>query len=142
MKLNITTAAELTAEALAQSKQTARQAMLAALSQVAEAITGPVPQVIRDSWPSKAAAARAHRDGTATADQVLMLEQESALTGETLDELAGKIIPNADVYEPVIGRMSGLHRTTAAAIEAATVPAEVTAALSVLQAELIGMAAQ
>jgi len=98
MKLNIQTAEDLAAEALAKAQKTAHQTMLSTLSQAADVITGPVPQAERDSWPTKEAAARAVLDDSATAQQIAMLDAECAVTGEIRDDLAASILSKADAY--------------------------------------------
>ena len=142
MKLMIKTVDDLEVEALVQAKNSAHQTMLAALSQAAEAVTGSVPQPERDSWSTKAVAARAVLDGTATPEQSAMLNAECAVTREAVADLAASIVAKADAYSAFAASLSGLRRTTTTAIEGATMPEEVAACLTTLQNTLADMAGQ
>jgi len=136
MKLTIQTANDLATQALVQAKNSAHQTMLAALSQAADAITGPVPQAERDSWATKEVAARAVVAGTATPEQAAMLSAESAVTGEAVADLAASIVAKANAYAGFAATMAGLRRITTNAIDGATTPDEAQAALGPLQAAL------
>jgi hypothetical protein len=86
------------------------------------------------SWPSKAAAARAFKAGTATAAQLNMLKVEADLYAVSLADHAAKVIRKADPYEPIIVSVTALRSLTEQAIAAATTPAEVAAALATAKA--------
>ena len=81
--------------------------IIAEIDAAAVAITGAVPEVERLSWTAKEQAARAWLDGRGVD---FMLEAEAAATGETLDDLAQKIVKNADRYRAAVARMTGLRR--------------------------------
>lgn len=70
-----------------------------------------------DTWPMKAAMAKAFRDGTATPNELAMLDAERAETGETREELVQHIEAEAAALQPIIGRASGLRRQANAAIK-------------------------
>jgi len=95
-----------------------------------------VPQAERDSWATKAGAARAFVAGTATAAQTAMLSAESAVTGESDADLAASIITKADAYATFAAAMSGLRRATTMAIDGAADPGEAQAALGPLMTAL------
>ena len=123
------TAEDKASGALRQAQAAAAQTLITALSQAANAITGPVPQAERDSWPTKAAAALAVLDGTASISQTDMLGAERALTGETLEGLATSILAKADAYSAFAAFLAGLRRPNSTAIAAATTPDQVQAGL-------------
>lgn len=85
----------------------------AMIQQTAEQITGQVPEVERLSWTAKEQAARAHIDGRGTD---AMLLNEAVVTGESADELALKIVRNAERYRAAVSRMTGLRRAAIADI--------------------------
>lgn len=135
----IVTAPDRAAAALEAARDHARDQMLRALSEAAVAMTGPVPQVERDSWPTKAAAARAHLAGTATDKQQEMLAAEAAETGEAVDALVARVVANADAYEVAAARIAGIRRRIAAEVAAATTPAQIAAAMQRLADALAEM---
>jgi hypothetical protein len=100
--------------------------------------TAGVPEDEVKSWPSKAAAARAHLAGVAQA----MILAEAAITGEDPDALAAKIVAKADAFELVMASTTGLRRVTEAAISAAATPEEVSAALATAQKTALSLAAR
>lgn len=116
----ITYNAAKSAEALAALKLEAKRKVAARADAFAEMITGTIPRSEIASWPSKEVAAEAHQAQTATARQTAMLQAEANLTGETLDELAAKILANSTVYNPATGMIAGQRRTVTAAIDALT----------------------
>lgn len=118
------------------TKVAAEQSLIASLAKAADAITGPVPQAERDSWPTKATAARAWVAGTATTQQIAMLEAECAVTSETRDDLAASILTKADAYSAFAASLSGQRRIISAAITDATTQGQVQAALDGLAAQI------
>ncbi|MEP1494296.1 hypothetical protein, partial [Pseudophaeobacter sp.] len=61
---------------------------------------------------------------------------EAAITGEAVADLAAAIVAMADAYASIAAQLAGLRRKTRAAIEVATTPAQVQAALAALEAAL------
>lgn len=98
-------------------------------------ITGPVPANERASWGTKADAARAW-----LADQgqpvPALVATEAVLTGEAAQAVAARIVARADAWEPVTAAHTAYRRTAYAAIDAATDPAGITAAIDTLRAAL------
>ncbi len=108
---------EVAAERIAETKRS----VVRFADELAEKITGPVPQSEKLGWIKKEEAARAHAAGTATAAQTAFLNGELSLTGAIdgdLDSLSAKIIANADFYSIAVGAISGVRRSTMAAIDA------------------------
>ena len=100
----------------------AKAAMVGWIEDLMAQITGSVPKFERESWPVKAAAARAHIAGTARPDQTAMITVEANQSARTVDELAAVIVARADAYETVIARAAGLRVTLDSALEAETDP--------------------
>ena len=90
-----------------------------------------------DLVPAAAMAARAYLADAASADQLAMLQAEAAVTGEAVADLAAAIVAMAESYADIAAQLAGLRRKTRTAIEAATTPAQVQAALVALDAALI-----
>ncbi|MFC4215101.1 hypothetical protein ACFP4H_13985 [Pseudophaeobacter arcticus] len=134
--LTITTAETHAAEGLAQAKADGLSRALQQLAAAASEITGQVPQAERDSWATKALAARGYLADAASADQLAMLQAEAAITGEAVADLAAAIVAMAESYADIAAQLAGLRRKTRAAIEVATTPAQVQAALVALDAAL------
>lgn len=88
----------------------AQAAMLAWINDFAAGVDAGMPEAELRSLPVKAAAARAHEAGEATAEQIAMLQSEADLTGETVDALADEIIVNANAADQVAAKISGLRR--------------------------------
>ncbi|MCD9148526.1 hypothetical protein [Pseudophaeobacter flagellatus] len=135
--LNITTAQDQAVEELAQAKAASLAEALDRLTTSASAITGRVPQAERDSWATKAVAARAYLASAASVEQVAMLQAEAAITGEEIEDLAAAIVAMADAYAGIAAQLAGLRRKTRTAIEAALTPAQVQVALAALDAALV-----
>lgn len=87
-----------------------------------DTITGPVPLNEKLSWDAKEAAALAVIAGTATTDQLTLLDDEAALTQEATIDLANIIKGKAKLYRQVVSRVAGLRRALTAQIEAETDP--------------------
>jgi len=102
----------------------AKAQVAAMLDMAANAITGATPLAERLSWGPKQDAAKACQAGTATSDQIAMLEAEAAVTGESLDDLIVTILDAAAAYHTASGTIAGLRRTIAAELDAcADIPA-------------------
>ena len=63
----------------------------------------------RDTWPVKQAAAEALLAGTASAEDINMLEVEAVLTGITKEELATKIVQKSFAFKHLVGKAAGLR---------------------------------
>ena len=100
----------------------ARGLIVTAIEAAAVAITGDVPEPERLSWTVKEQIARQHIAGAGTA---LMLETEAALTGESVDILARKIVDNADRYRHAIATMTGIRRAAFSDLDVSLDPREV-----------------
>lgn len=112
------------------SADAARAAVLAAIARVEDVLTSGVPLAEKLSWPSKEAAARAVVAGNGSALDVSLLAGESALTGETVEELAARILASADAYRFAVSRMAGIRRGAEARIAAAARPADMEQAVA------------
>lgn len=115
--------------ALDASRRQALEQVQSRLSLAAHSLTGTVPQAERDSWATKADAARAVLAGTASADQAAMLRAECSITQETPLELATSIVAKATAYAEAAALMSGIRRTATAAITSAMDAGSIEAAL-------------
>ncbi len=132
---------EPVAPTLADVKASAKRAMLAWIDNLTGIFTADTPIDERLSWDAKEAAARAWLAGTASVEQIALLDAECAITGETRDNLALLILANADLFRAVIGSVSGVRRTTSDAIDAAETPEAVQAVLDAAKAQALAMAA-
>lgn len=81
-------------------------------------VTGRVLIDEKQAWPAKEDAARAYFAGTALNYQYVLLASEAELTGETVDDLAAKIIANADQYRALIAVVTAIRRNAEIAINA------------------------
>lgn len=98
------------------------------------------PKAEQLGFAPKGEAARAIEAGTATADQLAMIDEEAAITGETRDDLVALILTKAAAYETALGLMSGLRRKTTAALEAEQDPHRYEAILTAAQADANALA--
>ena len=126
----VVTAEVQAAAGMAAARSVAQGQVLAAITALTEAMTGPVPLAEMLCWPAKEAAARACADGTASAAETAQIEGEAAMTGEDAAMLARRILKNAETYRAAIATLTGLRRAAEAAIEEAHDVAEVDGAVS------------
>lgn len=112
------------------ARAAAEARLLERIATVAEGLTGPAPLAEKLSWSAKEEAARAHAAGTAGPEQRALLDGEAALTGENPADLAARILRNADAWRQAVAWLSGLRRSTLAAMARAADPATVAAALA------------
>lgn len=96
-------------------------------SRILNMLTGGASIEERDTWQPKALAAQGLLDGTATAQQVSMIETEASMLGLTTEQLAGIIVAKSNAYFSIIGVASGIRTKTRAGIKAATSIDEVNA---------------
>lgn len=118
------------------SLRAAARAHVVALIEAREAqLTGATPQNERASWSAKEAAARSW-----LADQMqpvpALIAVEAAVVGETALVVAQRIVDRADAWLPVTAAHTGRRRIAFAAIDAATTPEAISAALDALRAAL------
>lgn len=118
----------------------AHEAMIAWADAFNRTVTGPVPADEKLAWVYKDAAARAIDAGTADAAQLALIDDEAAITGETREELAAKIIVKSNLYRQVVAAVSGLRRKSGAAIDAASDPYQYEVILAAAQAEAAALA--
>lgn len=98
-------------------------------------LVGNAPEAERATWPLQQAAAEAYLSGTATPEQMALLE--SLLVGdETVDVLVDKIVRKAAEVQHLIGVTLGIKRRGEKAVEAAASNEEVEAALADAHAEM------
>ena len=100
----------------------AQSAVLAAISAVEEALTSGVPLAEKLSWTAKEQAALAVYAGTETEADTALLAGEASITGETVTELAARIIAAAEAYRFAASRLAGIRRAAEKAIAAAETP--------------------
>ena len=120
----------------------ARRETLRRIDAACRAITGPVPEYERDSWPTKAAAAQAVLSGTASAEQVAMIEAEAAILGETPEQVARLIAGRAAAWSVVIAGLAAHRQIAMQAISAAADQAAVQGALDALDTALKAVVAR
>lgn len=113
----------------------ANAAITAAIASVEDALTEGVPLGEKLSWPAKEAAARAVLVGNATEADTELLAGEATLTGETVAELAGRIVARATQYRFAISRLSGIRRSASARIASAETGKALEQAVSLAQAQ-------
>ncbi|TCP43927.1 hypothetical protein [Rhodovulum marinum] len=97
-------------------------AMVAWAEEFAAPLVRAVPAEERLSWPIKEAAARAYLAGSASSADLDFLSGEATITGETLDELAAKVIARAETFRAGAAALAGLRRKVTAQIEAVEDP--------------------
>jgi hypothetical protein len=114
-------------------------------SQHAEALrglTGNATTEERDTWPNKAAAARAYLDGAGTASQRAMIEMEAAAKGVPAADMAAKVAGNADQFELMVGKAAAFRQKAKMAIKQTTSVQELEIVLAALRHEMkVAMAA-
>ena len=135
----VVTAEAREATALDAARAAGHARVIALIDAATAGITGPVPLAEMLSWTSKEEAARSLLAGGGSPSDpatLAILGGEAAVTGETIEDLAARIILNADAYRTAIAHLSGLRRVAAAAITAAATTAEVEAAITGLAAQL------
>lgn len=115
-------------------------ALSAWVSEFVSPLIRPAPQEERDSWPVKELAAHAQLAGTATPEQIELLQFEAQITGETLDALAAVIIAAAQPFRRVSASIAGLRRKVSALLRAEPDPYKFDAILEAAKAEAQQMA--
>ncbi len=113
----------------------AKRRLATAADAMAQVLTGVAPLAEQLSWPVKEAAARATLAGTADSGQTALLAAEAAVTGETVADLAGKVIANAAAYHAASGYIAGWRRKTMQDVDTAADDAAIAAIVSQAIAE-------
>ncbi|MEM1046495.1 MAG: hypothetical protein AAGL24_10100 [Pseudomonadota bacterium] len=131
----------ITPEILTATKDLARRRVTVEADRLTDIVTGHVPQAERDSWPTKAAAARAHIASNATADQTAMLNAEAVIRVETITDLANLIIARADEYQVIAAQVAGHRAVAYEAVETATTISEIEAALTAAETAAMALLA-
>lgn len=103
---------------LYETAEAAKLALYKVIDDFTASITGPVPNDEKASWPTKEAAARAHKAGTASDMQEILLSHEAAFSGESVDQLADKVIANVETYLAIVGSTAGIRRASEVKISA------------------------
>lgn len=113
----------------------AMAAVMSAITAVEDALTAGVPLAEKLSWSAKEAAARAIVAGVGLAADQSLLAGEAALTGETVEDLAARVIARADLYRFAVSRLAGIRRAAGTAIAAAQRPDDLEQAVALAQAQ-------
>ena len=97
----------------------ARAAVVRAIEDFEVRVTGARSWGERVSWRDQEPAARAVLAGEADAPGVSLLEAIRAVTGEELEELARRVVDNAELFRRLVGPLVGYRQAIFAAIDAA-----------------------
>lgn len=90
----------------AKNKAEAKQLALTEFNETIATITGNTPKVESDSWPKQEIEARDLTKQTLLIDQLII----DRVLGETREQLAAKIIANADAYAPLYAKALGVYQ--------------------------------
>jgi|GEM_PF-4372181 len=114
---------------------TAHAAVIAAIEAVEETLTAGVPLAEKLSWATKEQAALAVLGGTDSPADTALLAGEASITGETVVELAARIIAAAEAYRFAASRMAGIRRAAEKAIAAAVTSDDLRQAVALAEAQ-------
>lgn len=114
---------------------TALAAVIAAIEAVEAALTSGVPLGEKLSWATKEQAAAAVLAGSPTDADTALLAGEASITGETVAELAQRIIAAAEAYRFAASRMAGIRRAAEKAIATAPDAAALEQVVATAQAQ-------
>lgn len=93
--------------------------------QVGTTLKAGIPEAEVDSFYAKETAARRQVAGTPEAEDTLILQAEATITGESLGDLAQRIIGRADQFRFAAGSLAGLRRKTQSQVSEARTPVEI-----------------
>lgn len=110
---NIKTAADLATEAQASTNEQAKQQALTEYNESITAMIGQVPNTELSSWAKQETESRNLDQPTPMIDQLII----SRGLGETREELATKVIANADVYAVGYAQVLGEYQAKLKTIE-------------------------
>lgn len=113
----------------------AHAAVIAAIEAVEEALTSGVPLGEKLSWATKEQAALAVFSGTDSPADTALLAGEASITGETVVELAQRIIAAAESYRFAASRMAGIRRAAEKAIASAQTGEALRQAVALAEAQ-------
>ena len=105
------------------SLYSAKRAVSLFISRLVEDITGTIPTEEKLSWTVKENAAKAIVNGVNTDEEYALISGEAELTGETVLDLANKIVAKASLYRSVVAKVAGLRRSTYTELENSPVEA-------------------
>ena len=109
-------------------KARAKEQVITFADQVGTKLTAGYPKAEVQSWPAKAAEAKAWLADT-TQPAPAIIDAEAQATGQTPQQVAQAVVAKAAFFEQVAGLIAGLRQKTEAAIDAATDAAAVEAAM-------------
>lgn len=121
--------------ALGMQPAQALAAVLASIASVEAALTAGVPLGEKLSWTAKEQAALAVFSGNDSPADTALLAGEASITGETVAELAQRIIAAAEAYRFAASRMAGIRRAAEKAIAVAADAAALEQAVATAQAQ-------
>jgi|GEM_PF-3223002 len=122
------------------SLESAKAMILEYVKAFEDHVTGLVSTGEQLSWADKEVAAIAFQDGTATAEQLEVLQDEADETGETLAELAALIVAKGKRYRKLVRKIAGLRRATYMALEAEEDPMKYKDILNTALARAVALA--
>jgi len=121
--------------ALAMTPEQAIAAVHSAISRVETTLTSGVPLAEKLSWTAKEQAALAVLAETASPADTALLAGEASITGETVVELAGRIVAAAEAYRFAASRMAGIRRAAERAIASSGTGEELLQAVEAAEAQ-------
>ena len=115
----------------------AMREVIAYADRVTAGIRGDIPEDERASWTQKLAEAEAY---FATPDAVIppatpILSAEASITGETIAELASRVIAKGTEYKMIAGAIAGMRRSIEAQLDAVNTSDKREAILLAAQAQ-------
>lgn len=117
-------------DALAEAKASARALVIEEADRYGERLTAGYPRHERESWPVKIMEARAIRAGANDPALYPVIAAECRFTGRTTAETAATVLARATPFAFASGAISGIRQAATAAIDAASDPEGVRAALT------------
>ena len=102
-----------------QGKEAALSALADFLDSATSILTDGVPLAEQLSWAPKEAAARRYLSQSHTQEDEELLSEESAETGEGLDQLSQRILLKATANRRATGKLAGLRRKAESDISSA-----------------------
>lgn len=117
------------------TQATALAAVLAAIEAVEDALTSGVPLAEKLSWTAKEQAAIAALAGSPSDADTALLAGEASITGETVAELAARIVAAAQAYRFAASRMAGIRRAAERAIASAETGEALVQAVALAEAQ-------
>lgn len=138
---HLESAANVQARALADHQAFGQAMAMKAIEAVYGVYISHYPEAERATWPKQEDAARAVIAGTATTGQTALLTARATLSGETVADLAAKIITASDTFSQLGLALAGIRSAVQKAIEEATDVAAVDTALTAMNIQLAALSA-